>query len=153
MSTLSYSIWAYFYILTLFYALIDYNLNVEYFSPYKITFFTVKMERKATCLLAFGSELGSPFNLTTCFLPHLAQCLLVIPPPYKKESTILTIFCTWVVAFCTKRLYQIHDKVWIVMQIVLDKIKINKQSCYKRWSEHYISWGLCRIVLMSSSAQ
>ena len=41
----------------------------------KITFFTVKMERKATCLLAFASELGYR----------------------KKESTIIIIFCTYFV--------------------------------------------------------
>ena len=64
----------------------------RYRSSDKITFFTVKMERKATCLLAFGSELGSPFNLIACFLPLLAQCLLVIPPPTKRNPQFSQYF-------------------------------------------------------------
>ena len=50
-STLSYFIYRPISILTLFYALLNYNLNVEYFSPYKITYFTVKMEAETKKIL------------------------------------------------------------------------------------------------------
>ena len=48
----------------------------------KITFFTVTMERKATCFLAFGSELSSPFNLIVCFFPPFSTVLVGHPPPH-----------------------------------------------------------------------